>query len=158
MAISRHKETRSREFAILFRKYFVPEKMRSSLADVPGSNYYSPCQKNCYINILLCNIYPHCVANCYATTDKLFPHLIQFSLGFLSSSQYHINNTADSKSLNSLEHWICTTSMTIIQPGRNSNPVPLRFESDLDQMNHGGRPMSMQKFDALLLPFKCKQQ
>ena len=35
-----------------------------------------------------------------------------------------IDNTAHTNPLNSLEHCICTTPMTNIRPGRDSNPVP----------------------------------
>ena len=44
--------------------------------------------------------------------------------------------TAHSRPLNSLEHCICTTSMTNIRPDRDSIPVPLCFESQPDRMSH----------------------
>ena len=68
---------------------------------------------------------------------------LQVSLLALQSSIVHstIDNTAQSRPLNSLEHFIhvFTTSMTHIRPGRNSNPVPLSFEPQLDGMRHGGQ-------------------
>ena len=51
-----------------------------------------------------------------------------------------IDNTVHSRPLNSLEHCICTTLMTHIRPGRDSNPVP-SFEPQLDRMIHRGRPI-----------------
>ena len=47
----------------------------------------------------------------------------------LFSTQYHRQHCTF---LNSLEHFICTTSMTIIPADRASNPVHLRFEPQLD--------------------------
>ena len=44
--------------------------------------------------------------------------------------------TAHSRPLNSLGHCTCTTSMTNIRPDRDSNPVPLCFESQPDRMSH----------------------
>ena len=52
-----------------------------------------------------------------------------------------IDHTAHSRPLNSLEHCICTASRTHIRPGRDSKPVPLSFEPQLDRMSHRGRPI-----------------
>ena len=50
-----------------------------------------------------------------------------------------IDSTAHSMQL---EHCmaIYTTSMTNIQPGRDSNPVPMSFVPQPDQISHRGRP------------------
>ena len=51
-----------------------------------------------------------------------------------------IDSTAHSRPLNSLEHKpiciLCTTSMTNLPLDRDANPVPLRFEPQLDRMSH----------------------
>ena len=51
--------------------------------------------------------------------------------------QSTIDSTAHSRPLNSLEHCICTTLMTNMRHGRNSNPVHLSFEEP-DRKNHWG--------------------
>ena len=47
-----------------------------------------------------------------------------------------IDITAHSIPFNSLEHCICTTSMTNIRPDQDLNPVALSFEPQQDQMGH----------------------
>ena len=54
----------------------------------------------------------------------LGPTLIEWLQGFFIVRST-IDDTAHSRPLISLEHCICTTSMTNIRPGRDSNPVPL---------------------------------
>ena len=47
-----------------------------------------------------------------------------------------IDITAHSIPFNSLEHCICTTSMTNIRPDQDLNPVALSFEPKQDRMGH----------------------
>ena len=47
-----------------------------------------------------------------------------------------IDSTAHSRPSNSLEHCICTTPMTNIRPGRDSNPVLLSFKPQPNRMSH----------------------
>ena len=44
--------------------------------------------------------------------------------------------------LNSLEHCICTTTMTNIRPERHSNLVPPGYKPQAKRMSHRGRPES----------------
>ena len=50
-----------------------------------------------------------------------------------------IGRTVHSIPLNSLEHCICTTTMTNIRPDRDSNLVPQRYKLQSIQMSHRGR-------------------
>ena len=52
---------------------------------------------------------------------------------FLVHNYYHIDNTADPRPLNSLEHCIGGTSITKIRPERDSNQVPLSFKPQTDR-------------------------
>ena len=47
-----------------------------------------------------------------------------------------IGNTVHSMPLHSLEHWICTTTMTNIFPDRDSNLVPPRYKPQSIRMSH----------------------
>ena len=51
-----------------------------------------------------------------------------------------IGSTAHSMPLNSLEHCICTTTMTNIPPDRDSNLVPPGYKPQLIRMSHQGWP------------------
>ena len=46
-----------------------------------------------------------------------------------------IHNIVPSRPLNSLEHCLCSTSMTNIRTGRDSKPVPLSFKPQLDRID-----------------------
>ena len=69
----------------------------------------------------------------------LYSTLIEWLQGFFTVHST-IDNTVHSRPLNGLEHCICTTLMTHIRPGRDSNPVP-SFEPQLNRMIHRGRPI-----------------
>ena len=56
-----------------------------------------------------------------------------------SSAQYTIGSTVHSRLLNSLEHWICTTTMTKIRPDRDSNLVPPGYKPQSIRMRHRDR-------------------
>ena len=69
--------------------------------------------------------------------SELFSTLIEWLQRFFIVHST-IDNTAHSRPLNSLEHCIRTTSMAHITLGRDSKPVPLSFEPQLDRMSHRG--------------------
>ena len=54
--------------------------------------------------------------------------------------QSTIGSTVHSIPLNSLEHCICTTTMTNIRPDRDSNLVPPGYKPQSIRMSHRGRP------------------
>ena len=53
-----------------------------------------------------------------------------------------IGSTVHSMPLNSLEHCICTTTMTNIRPDRDSNLVPPGYKPQSIRMSHRGRPLT----------------
>ena len=65
--------------------------------------------------------------------------LFRMTLRALYSSQYPIGSTINSMPLDSLEHCICTTTMTNIRPNLNSNIVPLGYKPQSIRMSHQGR-------------------
>ena len=72
----------------------------------------------------------------------LCPTLIEWLQGlFIVHST--IDKIAHSRHFNSLEHCVCTTSMTNIRPGLDSNPVVLSFKPQPDQMSHRRRPCDL---------------
>ena len=81
-----------------------------------------------------------------------------------SSAQYTIGSTVHSRLLNSLEHWICTTTMTKIRPDRDSNLVPPGYKPQSIRMRHRDRlPLPRSKVQLLQCRFiwikvsrKCK--
>ena len=52
-----------------------------------------------------------------------------------------IGSTVHSRTLNSLEHCICTTTMTNIRPDRDTNLVPPGYKPQSIRMSHRGRPL-----------------
>ena len=52
-----------------------------------------------------------------------------------------IGSTVHSLPLNSLEHCICTTTMTNIRPDRDLNLVPPGYKPQSIRMSHRGRPV-----------------
>ena len=52
-----------------------------------------------------------------------------------------IGSTVHSMPLNSLEHCICTTTMTNILPDRDSSLVPPGYKPQSIRMSHRGRPL-----------------
>ena len=52
-----------------------------------------------------------------------------------------ISSTIHSMPLNSLEHCLCTTTMTNIRPDRDSNLVPPGYKPQSMRMSHRGRPL-----------------
>ena len=59
--------------------------------------------------------------------DGTTPYSYRMTSRVFYSAQYDrqsLDSTANSKPLNSLERCICTTPVTNIRPGRDSNPVP----------------------------------
>ena len=70
-------------------------------------------------------------------TSGLCPTLIELLQG-LFIVHITLDSTKHYGSLNSLEHYICTTSMTNIKPGWVSNPVSLRLEPQPGRINLGG--------------------
>ena len=55
-----------------------------------------------------------------------------------------IGSTVHSMPLNSLEHCICTTTMTNIRPDRDSNLVPPGYKPQSIRMSHRGRPSQVE--------------
>ena len=53
-----------------------------------------------------------------------------------------IGSTVHSMPLNSLEHCICTITMTNIRPDRDSNLVPPGYKPQSIRMSHRGRPQT----------------
>ena len=51
-----------------------------------------------------------------------------------------IGSTVHTRHLSSLEHCICTTTMTNIRPDRDSNLVPRGYKPQSIRMSHWGRP------------------
>ena len=64
------------------------------------------------------------VAFCTIATEGSRIHSIHLSNDAKDYLYSTIDSTTHARPLNSLEHCICTTSMTNIRPGRDLNPVP----------------------------------
>ena len=53
------------------------------------------------------------------------------------------DSTTHSRPLNNVDHCICWTSVKIMRPDWDSNPVPLSFEPQSDRMSHHYKPWRM---------------
>ena len=76
--------------------------------------------------------------------------LFQMTSRVLYSAQYHRQNSVHSMLLNSLEHCICTTTMTNILPDRDSSLRPPGYEPQPIRMSHRGR-----SYNLLVLCMMC---
>ena len=77
------------------------------------------------------------------------PTLIEWLQGFFKvHSTINTTSHSHSRPLSSLEHCICTTLMSNIRPGRDSNPVHLSFKPQPDRMSHRGWPIAKRTQDS----------